>query len=105
MGWAQKASLAFPAQRCFISPMLLAGPLLARCGSVAVAKPGGDAIGRRRVDTHLMAFAGLGAEVAADREYRLAAPSGLRGADIYLDEASVTGTENAVMSRAARCAT
>jgi UDP-N-acetylglucosamine 1-carboxyvinyltransferase len=78
--------------------ILFAGPLLARFGAADIPPPGGDVIGRRRVDTHLMAFAGLGAEVAADREYRLAAPSGLRGADIYLDEASVTGTENAVMA-------
>jgi len=78
--------------------ILFAGPLLARFGAADIPPPGGDVIGRRRVDTHLMAFAGLGAEVAADREYQLAAPSGLRGADIYLDEASVTGTENAVMA-------
>src|SRR5438067_12786738 len=78
--------------------ILLAGPLQARFGTVDVPPPGGDVIGRRRVDTHLMAFAGLGAEVGAARSYRLRAERGLRGADLYLDEASVTGTENAIMS-------
>jgi UDP-N-acetylglucosamine 1-carboxyvinyltransferase len=78
--------------------ILLAGPLLARFGTAEVPPPGGDVIGRRRVDTHLMAFAALGADVQASRSYRLRAPSGLRGADLYLDEASVTGTENAVMA-------
>ena len=56
--------------------ILFAGPLLARFGAADIPPPGGDVIGRRRVDTHLMAFAGLGAEVAADREYRLSAPVG-----------------------------
>jgi UDP-N-acetylglucosamine 1-carboxyvinyltransferase len=76
--------------------ILFAGPLLARCGTADIPPPGGDVIGRRRVDTHLMAFAALGADVQANRSYRLRAPSGLHGADLYLDEASVTGTENAV---------
>ena len=80
--------------------ILLAGPLLARFGAVDVPPPGGDVIGRRRVDTHLMAFAALGAEVKVDREYHLRAPRGLHGAEIHLDEASVTGTENAVMAAA-----
>jgi UDP-N-acetylglucosamine 1-carboxyvinyltransferase len=78
--------------------ILLAGPLLARFGTAEVPPPGGDVIGRRRVDTHLMAFAALGADVEATREYRLRAPSGLTGADMHLDEASVTGTENAIMA-------
>jgi len=78
--------------------ILFAGPLLARVGTADIPPPGGDVIGRRRVDTHLMAFAGLGADVQATRSYRLRAPHGLRGADLYLDEASVTGTENAVMA-------
>ncbi len=80
--------------------ILLAGPLLARFGAVDVPPPGGDVIGRRRVDTHLMAFAALGADVEVQREYRLRAPGGLRGAEIHLDEASVTGTENALMAAA-----
>jgi UDP-N-acetylglucosamine 1-carboxyvinyltransferase len=78
--------------------ILFAGPLLARAGTADIPPPGGDVIGRRRVDTHLMAFAGLGADVQASRSYRLRAPAGLRGADLYLDEASVTGTENTVMA-------
>ncbi len=78
--------------------ILFAGPLLARAGGADIPPPGGDVIGRRRVDTHLMAFASLGADVQANRSYRLRAESGLHGADVYLDEASVTGTENAVMA-------
>ena len=78
--------------------ILFAGPLLARCGTADIPPPGGDVIGRRRVDTHLMAFAALGADVQANRSYRLRAPAGLRGGDLHLDEASVTGTENAVMA-------
>jgi UDP-N-acetylglucosamine 1-carboxyvinyltransferase len=78
--------------------ILFAGPLLARAGTADIPPPGGDVIGRRRVDTHLMAFAGLGADVQASRKYRLRAPDGLTGADLYLDEASVTGTENTVMA-------
>jgi UDP-N-acetylglucosamine 1-carboxyvinyltransferase len=78
--------------------ILLAGPLLARFGSADVPPPGGDVIGRRRVDTHLMAFEALGATTEIGREYRLRAATGLRGAEVYLDEASVTATENAVMA-------
>ena len=78
--------------------ILLAGPLLARCGSVAVAKPGGDAIGRRRVDTHLLALESLGAQIEVSaHEYRMSAQV-LRGCRMFLDEASVTATENAVMA-------
>ncbi|HEY2322903.1 MAG TPA: UDP-N-acetylglucosamine 1-carboxyvinyltransferase [Thermoanaerobaculia bacterium] len=80
--------------------ILLAGPLLARCGRVAVAKPGGDAIGRRRVDTHLLALEGLGAQIEVSAyEYRMSAQS-LRGQKMFLDEASVTATENAIMAAA-----
>ena len=78
--------------------ILFAGPLLARFGAADVPPPGGDVIGRRRVDTHLMALAALGADVDVGREYRLRAPNGLRGAEVYLDEASVTGTENALIA-------
>ena len=78
--------------------ILLAGPLLARCGSVAVAKPGGDAIGRRRVDTHLLALESLGAQIEVSaHEYRMSAKA-LRGKKMFLDEASVTATENAIMA-------
>ncbi len=78
--------------------ILLAGPLLARCGQVAVAKPGGDAIGRRRVDTHLLALEALGAQIEVSaHEYRMAAQT-LKAKKMFLDEASVTATENAVMA-------
>lgn len=76
---------------------LLAGPLLSRLGRVTVPPPGGDVIGRRRLDTHMHAFAALGADVQADGVYDISA-SGLRGARVYLDEASVMGTENAIMA-------
>jgi UDP-N-acetylglucosamine 1-carboxyvinyltransferase len=76
---------------------LLAGPLLARFGRVTVPPPGGDVIGRRRLDTHVHAFSALGAEIAIDGVYELTADA-LRGARIYLDEASVMGTENAIMA-------
>lgn len=78
--------------------ILLAGPLLARTGNATVTRPGGDAIGRRRLDTHLLALEKLGAKVeTAATEYRLRVDR-LRGARIFLDEASVTATENAVMA-------
>lgn len=77
--------------------ILLAGPLLARMGWVEIPPPGGDVIGRRRVDTHFLAFQELGAEVDVNDLFRLNARQ-LRGADILLDEASVTGTENAIMA-------
>ena len=76
---------------------LLAGPLLARFGRVTVPPPGGDVIGRRRLDTHVHAFAALGAEIELDGVYALSA-NGLRGTRMYLDEASVMGTENAIMA-------
>lgn len=77
--------------------ILLAAPLLARAKSVTLAPPGGDVIGRRRLDTHFLALEALGAEhVFAERiTFRT---KGLKGADIFLDEPSVTGTENAVMA-------
>jgi UDP-N-acetylglucosamine 1-carboxyvinyltransferase len=77
--------------------VLLAGPLLARFGNAIVPPPGGDVIGRRRVDTHLHAFQKLGAEIEANRRFTMRT-SGLVGANVFLDEASVTGTENAVMA-------
>ena len=75
--------------------ILLAGPLLARWGEAIVPPPGGDVIGRRRLDTHIHAFVRLGAEVRANRRFHMRT-DGLVGAHIFLDEASVTGTENAV---------
>jgi UDP-N-acetylglucosamine 1-carboxyvinyltransferase len=80
--------------------ILLAGPLLARCGSASISKPGGDAIGRRRIDTHLMALEALGAQIeVSSHEYRMSAQA-LKGKKMFLDEASVTATENAVMAAA-----
>lgn len=77
--------------------ILLAGPMLGRMGRVELPPPGGDVIGRRRLDTHLLALEGLGATIEFDGLFRMRAPN-LRGADILFDEASVTGTENAVMA-------
>jgi len=81
--------------------ILLAGPMTARAGGVKLPPPGGDVIGRRRLDTHILAFHALGAQVEFDRAsaiFSFSAPQGLRGAQILLDEASVLGTENAVMA-------
>ncbi|RME07665.1 MAG: UDP-N-acetylglucosamine 1-carboxyvinyltransferase [Anaerolineae bacterium] len=82
--------------------VLLAGPMLARCGELIIPPPGGDVIGRRRVDTHILALKALGAQVDYDRLERLFhfRAEKLRGADILLDEASVTATENAIMAAA-----
>src|SRR5262249_25826912 len=80
--------------------ILLAGPLLARCGKVELPPPGGDVIGRRRVDTHLLSLKQLGATITVDHSYRFAA-AGLRGADVFLDEPSVTATENALCAAVA----
>jgi UDP-N-acetylglucosamine 1-carboxyvinyltransferase len=77
--------------------ILLAGPLLARCGSLTLPPPGGDVIGRRRIDTHFLALEQLGATVELGAQYTLSTP-GLRGADVFLDEPSVTATENAIMA-------
>jgi UDP-N-acetylglucosamine 1-carboxyvinyltransferase len=80
---------------------LVAGPLLARFGSALMPPPGGDVIGRRRLDPHLDAFRALGAEVEHDRQIRLRAPDGgLRATDFFMDEPSVMGTENALMAAA-----
>jgi UDP-N-acetylglucosamine 1-carboxyvinyltransferase len=77
--------------------ILLAGPLLARFGKVTLPPPGGDVIGRRRVDTHFLALEQLGASVTVGDRYELEAKE-LAGSDIFLDEPSVTGTENALMA-------
>jgi UDP-N-acetylglucosamine 1-carboxyvinyltransferase len=77
---------------------LLAGPLLARLGRVTVPPPGGDLIGRRRLDPHIHAFARMGAEIAVSDRYEMRTDAGLRGEHIFLDEASVMATENAVMA-------
>jgi len=77
--------------------ILIAGPVLARAGSLRLPPPGGDVIGRRRLDTHILALQALGAKITYDRVFDIEAEE-LRGADILLDEASVTATENAVMA-------
>ncbi|HXR30161.1 MAG TPA: UDP-N-acetylglucosamine 1-carboxyvinyltransferase [Solirubrobacterales bacterium] len=80
---------------------LLAGPLLARFGEARMPPPGGDFIGRRRLDAHLDAFKDLGADVDGDRWIEVTAPSGgLRPCHIFMDEPSVMGTENALMAAA-----
>lgn len=76
--------------------ILLAGPMLARCGQLRLPPPGGDVIGRRRLDTHFDTLQRLGAEVELAEEFMLRGK--LRGAEIFLDEPSVTGTENAIMA-------
>ena len=81
--------------------VLVAGPLLARFGQAYFPKPGGDKIGRRRVDTHLEGMMRLGASCeydSAKKAYRLSADKGLKGCYMLLDEASVTGTANIVMA-------
>lgn len=77
--------------------ILLAGPMVARTGDLVLPPPGGDVIGRRRVDTHMLALKKLGADIQYDRAFQFKA-QGLHGADILLDEASVTATENAIMA-------
>lgn len=77
--------------------ILLAGPLLARFGTVQLPPPGGDVIGRRRVDTHFLALEQLGAQLTVGERFEIEARQ-LKGAEIFLDEPSVTGTENALMA-------
>ncbi len=89
--WAERIRASF----------LLAGPLLARFGRADMPPPGGDVIGRRRLDPHLDAFRALGAEVAFDRSYvHVHAPDGLHACDFFMDEPSVMATENALMAAA-----
>jgi len=81
--------------------IMIVGPLLARFGRGYIPKPGGDKIGRRRLDTHFEGFINLGAKFRYNREdhfYGVEAPEGLKGADMLLDEASVTGTANILMA-------
>lgn len=77
--------------------ILFAGPLLARSGKAILPPPGGDVIGRRRLDSHFLAFSALGAQIEIDGMFRINANK-LVGTDIFMDEASVTATENAVMA-------
>jgi UDP-N-acetylglucosamine 1-carboxyvinyltransferase len=79
---------------------LLAGPLLARFRRAVMPPPGGDVIGRRRLDPHLDAFRAMGAEARSGRDIVLHAPNGLRASDVFMDEPSVMATENALMAAA-----
>lgn len=92
------STLSIDLSRQIRASLLLAGPLLARHGEVELPPPGGDVIGRRRIDTHLLALEALGATAEySPTRFRLKS-AGLTGADILLDECSVTATENAVMA-------
>jgi UDP-N-acetylglucosamine 1-carboxyvinyltransferase len=93
----QKVELDEELCRRIRASILLAGPLLARCGRAVVPPPGGDVIGRRRVDVHIDALRELGAEIETERRYTMRT-AGIVGADVFLDEASVTGTENTIMA-------
>ena len=77
--------------------ILFAGPLVARAGKAVMPPPGGDVIGRRRLDTHFLALQELGARITVDGPFTFTANK-LVGADLFLDETSVTATENAVMA-------
>lgn len=104
--WRVQASQVCPADldpdicRRIRASILLAGPMVARSGELNLPPPGGDVIGRRRVDTHILAIKALGAQAEYDRANRVFRfrAAGLTGADILLDEASVTATENAIMA-------
>jgi UDP-N-acetylglucosamine 1-carboxyvinyltransferase len=98
---ADKATFGKPRPELFQQVrggMLLAGPMLGRFGQAIMPLPGGDRIGRRRIDTHLLALEALGAQISFDHYDFAMRADRLQGADILLDEASVTGTENAVMA-------
>ncbi|MBN1241952.1 MAG: UDP-N-acetylglucosamine 1-carboxyvinyltransferase [Spirochaetales bacterium] len=94
---AARTDIASELSRKIRASILFAGPMLARFGRLTLPPPGGDVIGRRRVDTHLLALEELGARIEIDGVFAFTANK-LVGADIFLDEASVTGTENAVMA-------
>lgn len=87
--------------RALRGSIMIVGPLLARFGKGYIPKPGGDKIGRRRLDTHFEGFINLGADFRYNREeyfYGVEAPNGLTGTQMLLDEASVTGTANIIMA-------
>lgn len=101
--WKVTASEVRPADldpdlcRRIRASILLAGPVTARSGNLRLPPPGGDVIGRRRLDTHMLALRQLGAEIQYDRTFAFQAER-LNGADVLLDEASVTATENVIMA-------
>ena len=84
--------------------ILLAGSVLGRCGRITLPPPGGDVIGRRRLDTHFLALQQLGATFSLTTDFVIEARE-LRGADVFLDEPSVTGTENAMIAAVAATGT
>ncbi len=104
--WRVHASQVRPADldpdicRKIRASILLAGPMVARTGELQLPPPGGDVIGRRRVDSHILALRSLGAEAKYDRSQKAFTFSAtqLSGSNILLDEASVTATENAIMA-------
>ena len=96
-GKAYSSEIPLEYARKIRASILFAGPLLARTGKVVLPPPGGDVIGRRRLDTHFLALTELGAQVEINGAFIFSAAK-LKGADIFLDEASVTATENAVMA-------
>lgn len=93
---------AITPERCGMirGSLLLAGPLLSRCGRARIAFPGGDVIGRRRLDTHLHGLEEMGADLSLDANGLSLRTNALRPANLLLDEASVTATENLVMAAA-----
>jgi UDP-N-acetylglucosamine 1-carboxyvinyltransferase len=93
-----KAELSVELCRDIRASILLAGPMLARCGQVELPPPGGDIIGRRRLDTHFLGLQSLGAEMQIKRSSYFLSGQFLQGADMFLDEASVTATENTLMA-------
>lgn len=98
---ANISAQALDAQLCrrVRASILFAGPLVARTSAVSLPPPGGDVIGRRRLDTHFHALESLGARVEVGAEsYEITSQGRLKGRDIFLDEASVTATENAIMA-------
>jgi UDP-N-acetylglucosamine 1-carboxyvinyltransferase len=98
-GEVRRADLDPDICRRMRASILLAGPMTVRSGGVSLPPPGGDVIGRRRIDTHILALRALGAEVAyRGREFNFGASQRLHGAELLLDEASVTATENAIMA-------
>jgi UDP-N-acetylglucosamine 1-carboxyvinyltransferase len=84
--------------RSIRASILLAGPLCARVEEFKLPPPGGDVIGRRRLDTHILALSAFGMDVRYDRGFSFKRASALKGADFLMDEASVTATENAIMA-------
>jgi UDP-N-acetylglucosamine 1-carboxyvinyltransferase len=101
--WRITARILRPAElnpdlcRRIRASILVAGPMVARFGEFKLPPPGGDVIGRRRLDTHMLALRSLGVDVRYERGFTFQA-GGLRGADFLMDEASVTATENAIMA-------